>query len=276
MSDMLQPGIRPIVDPRALRICNAAGLWKANKQLASLRELRSGLDISLRELEGERKKAEIVNKALMVARFTRATADAFISMTSALAKVVLPKVAADGIDRVGTAYGAATPWAEALGNKMAGAKVDWTDTAASSAREGASLMTGNDGYELLIQSSAVKVEIVNAAMQKDQAKVIRSSAFYLVDLHASMAKIAGRRKSEALLKLAKSTYEYNDKIGDAFNALIDDDLATAMQFDASKATLLRAGRELSKKIAELEGFVADCQQELGTGQQGAIPVSPLR
>lgn len=262
----------PIVEPNAVRVCNAAGLWKANNHLATLGELRSGLDISLRELESERKQAELINKALMVARFTRAAADAFVVMTAALVKVVMPKQAAQS-DMVSRVYGAASPWADALGNVTAGNQVDWVDTAATSVRKGAPLMTDNKGYELLVRSAAIKVEVVNAAMHQNQSKVIRSSALYIVDLNASAAQLAKWGKTAAFLQIAKGAYEYNDKIGKAFDGLIEDDLATAEQFNASKRTLLRCGRELSKKIAELETFIASCQQELDAAQP--VPVAPL-
>lgn len=274
MSGGTGAGATPIVEPNAVRLCNAAGLWKASRHLATLGELRSGLDISLRELEGERKQAEFVNKALMVARFTRATADAFVVMTAALVKVVMPKQVAARTDMVSRVYGAASPWADALGNKTAGNQVDWVDTAATSARKGAPLMTDSKGYELLIRSAAIKVGVVNAAMHQNQSKVIRSTALYLVDLNASAAQLAGWGKSAAFLQIAKGAYEYNDKIGKAFDSLIEDDFATASQFNASKATLLRAGRELSSKIAELEQFMVSCQQELDA--QRPVTVAPLR
>jgi hypothetical protein len=262
-----------IVEPNAVRVCNAAGLWKANDQMATFRELRTGLDISLRELESERRRAELVDKALMVARFTRATADAFIVMTAALVKVVTPKAAAQ-TDLVSRVYGAASPWADAAGNKMAGNEVDWVDTAAVSVRKGAPLMTDNKGYELLVRSAAIKVEVVNAAMHQNQSKVIRSSALYLVDMNASMASLAKWNKTAAFLQIAKGAYEYNDKIGKAFDGLLEDQQATATQFNSYKATLLRAGRDLSNKIAALEAFMVSCQQELDA--QRPVPVAPLR
>lgn len=273
MSGEVNAGRTPVVEPNAVRVCNAAGLWKASGQLATFRELRSGLDISLRELESERKRAELVDKALMVARFTRATADAFIAMTAALVKVVTPK-AASQTDLISRAYGAASPWADAAGNKIAGNDVDWIDTAATSVRKGAPLMTSNKGYELAIRSAAVKVEVVNAAMHQDQSKVIRSTALYLVDMNASAAQLAGWGKSAAFLQIGKGVYEYNDKIGKAFDSLIEDEFATASQFNSSKATLLRVGRELSNKIADVENFMASCQQELDA--QRPVTVAPLR
>ena len=98
--------VGPIQDPDARRVCSLARIDTARQRAFTLRQLRDGLDISIQDLEGQRRKDKIINTALVVARFTKATCDAFISMAGALGKAVLPKPAGEQVERFAAGYAA--------------------------------------------------------------------------------------------------------------------------------------------------------------------------
>jgi hypothetical protein len=251
-----------IIDPSAARVCNAAGIIKYKKKLVALQELRAGLDITVSELEAQRKKDQIVAKALMVARFTKATCDAFIGMAASLSQVFLPKAVADQADAVNRIYGAASPIVEGAATEAAGGKVDYAQMLATSAARGAPLMTGDKGGQLLIRSTAVKVEVINAAMNHDNKKVISSAAKYVYDLNVTAVDLAGSKKGAAFARIAKQAFTYNEDIGKAFDELLKDTKENEDRYSSQKATIARTARNLSRTIREFETFIESCQEEL--------------
>jgi hypothetical protein len=63
-------------------------------------------------LEAQRRKDQVVNKALLVARFTKASCDAFISLAADMATAFAGKLGKQA-EFVEALYGSATPLAEA-------------------------------------------------------------------------------------------------------------------------------------------------------------------
>jgi hypothetical protein len=138
----------PIKDPDARRVCSLAGIETARQKVFTLRQLRVGLDISIKDLEAQRRKDKIINTAFGVARFTKATCDAFISMAGALGKAVLPKPAGEAVEKIAAGYAAATPLIDAAATSAAGGKADWVKAGTSSVKEGVSLVTKNKAVEV--------------------------------------------------------------------------------------------------------------------------------
>src|SRR5690348_7064042 len=101
----------PIRTSEGQRICTAAGVNTAQARIVTLSQLQDSLEITITELENERKKEKIIEKAYMVARVTKATCDAFIDMAATLASFV--PGAKKGAEKVANLYGAATPVAQA-------------------------------------------------------------------------------------------------------------------------------------------------------------------
>jgi hypothetical protein len=254
----------PIRDPDARRVCTLAGITAARQKVITLRQLRDGLDISIRELDAQRRKDQIINRALLVAKFTKATCDAFISMAGALGKVVLPKLAGEKVEQVAAGYAAAMPLVEAAATSTAGGRADWVKAGAASVREGASLVTHNKGGEMLIKSTVVKVEIIKGAMNNDKDGIINSGVNYIYDLNTTVAEMTGEKGEAAatFAKIAKSAFDYNEQIGKAFDQLIDDDLESMERADALKRNIATQARRLSKQIFDMEQFITSCEYAL--------------
>ena len=247
----------PIRDPNARRVCGLTGITAAKDRLVSLRALRDGLELSLRELENQRRKDQITTKSLLVARFTKASCDAFLEMIATASKLVLPKAVAEGAEAVANAYGTITPIAEAVGTRVAGGKVDVAKTAIASAKKGVALAThGQDaGVKLLAKSSVVKVEVINNAMNQDAKGVMKSAASYTRDLHTTVFKEAGFKKTAAvgeMTKIAQSAFTYNEQIGKAFDEMLQGSSESEERYQSLKTTILTQARQLSKRIAEME------------------------
>lgn len=265
--------VGPIQDSETRRVCSLASIETERQKVFTLRQLRDGLNISIRELEDQRRKDKIVNKALVVARFTKATCDAFISMAGALGKAVLPGAAGDQVERIASGYAAATPLIEAVATSAAGGQADYVKALATTAKEGVSLVTHNKGAEILTKSTVVKVEIIKGAMNHDQEGIIKSAISYTYDLNTTIAEMAGKRgeAGAAFAKVAKSAFEYNEQIGKAFDQLIDDDLESQERANALKSNLAHQAKLLSKKIAEMEQFVVSCEYRLDLASARSLP-----
>jgi len=256
--------VGPIQDPDARRVCSLATIDTARQKVFTLRQLRDGLDISIQDLEAQRRKDKIINTALVVARFTKATCDAFISMAGALGKAVLPKPAGEQVERFAAGYAAATPLVDAAATSAAGGNADWVKAGATSVKEGVSLVTHNKGIEIVTKSTVVKVEIIKGAMNHDKEGIIKSAVDYTYDLNTTVAEMAGEKgeAGAALAKVAKSAFEYNEQIGKAFDQLIDDDLESQERIHALKSNLVHQAKLLSKKIDEMEQFITSCDYQL--------------
>jgi hypothetical protein len=256
--------VGPIQDPDARRVCSLAGLETARQKVFTLRQLRDGLDISIKDLEAQRRKDKIINTALVVARFTKATCDAFISMAGALGKAVLPKPAGEEVEKFAAGYAAATPLVDAAATSAAGGNADWVKAGTASVKEGVSLVTRNQGAQLITKSTVVKVEIIKGAMNHDKEGVIKSAVDYTYDLNVTVAEMTGKKgeAGAALAKVAKSAFEYNEQIGKAFDQLIDDDLESRERIHALKSSLVHQAKLLSKKIGEMDQFITSCEYQL--------------
>jgi hypothetical protein len=277
---MTQPALKspnavgPIRDRNARRVCGLTGITAGQDRLVSLRALRDGLELSLRELENQRRKDQIVTKALLVARFTKASCDAFLEMAATASTLILPKAAAEGAEAVANAYGTVAPLADAVGTRVAGGKVDVARTAIASAKKGVSLATrGQDvGVKLLAKSTVVKVEVINNAMNQDAKGVTKSAASYIRDLNTTAFKEAGFKKTAAVgevTKIAQSAFTYNEQIGKAFDEMIQGSSESEERYQMLKTTILTQARQLSKRIAELELLIKSSADNVpAAGRQG--------
>jgi len=266
--------VGPIQDPNARRVCGLTGISTAQDRFVTLRALRDGLELSLRELENQRRKDQMVAKALLVARFTKASCDAFLEMAATASKLFLPKAAAEGAEAVANAYGAVTPLADAVGTHVAGGKVDVAKTAIASAKKGVALaIQGQDvGVKLLAKSTVVKVEVINNAMNQDAKGVMKSAASYVRDLNTTAFKEAGFEKTAAvgeLTKIAQSAFTYNEQVGKAVDEMIQGSSENEERYQSLKTTILTQARQLSKRIAEFEQLTkSSADDSPAAGRQG--------
>ena len=241
------------------------GLESAQKAVFNFRQLRDGLDKAINELESEKQTDLLVRRLYLVARFTRATCDAFISMAGTLGALLLPGKAGESADKMASGYAAGMPTIDALATSAAGGKGDYFKAATTAVKEGAKFVTkGNEGAELATKSGVVKIEVLKGAMNHDGEGIIKAGADYIVDLNAYAFEQAGHKGkiAGAFVKLAKSAFEYNDAIGKAFDDFLEDDLQSRERVHALKTNLVHQSKLLSKKIAELDQFLSDCSAEL--------------
>lgn len=253
--------VGPIRDINARRVCGLSGIATAQRKLVSFRQLRDALNISIRELENEHRKEQRINRVFLVVRFTKATCDAFLGMAAGLSKVILPKRAAAAADLVNKVYTTATPLAEAAGTLAAGGKVDLVKTAATTLKEGASFITDNEGYAIVIKSTAVKAEVINSAINGDKEGAMKTAASYVYDLHTSLGDMAGHKKVAVFAEMAKQAFEYNEQIGKAFDEILESSLESDEQYRTLKTVISNQARLLSTKIDALEKFIQSCEQD---------------
>jgi len=258
-SDIVTPdAIGPIRDTNARRVCSLNGI-SAQTQLVSFRKLRDGLDMTIRELDSQHRRDRMILKARLVTKFTKASCDAFIGMAAGFIKVMLPG-AKKPAELIKNAYGAATPLAEAAGTTLAGGTVDWVKTGAASAREGAALVTRHkDAYEILLKTTAVKVEVIHDAINGDHEGVVKTAASYVYDLHTKIAEMLEAERLAAFAEIAKQTFEYNEQIGKAFDEMLESGEQSEEQYRMLKATISSQAKRLSAKIKLLEDFLQSCE-----------------
>lgn len=232
----------------------------APNRLVTLRQLHAMLEASIRDLEAEHRKEELVEQAFLVARFTKATCDAFIGMAAGMAEALgLP--AAKGAKAVGGAYEAATPWATAASAWATGGRVDTMKTITSSVKGGSALLPAQ--YEILAKSTVVKAEILNAAMHSKQEEILPAARDYLIDLHLTIAKLETMPKNVQraghFAEVIKRGVEYNKALGEAFDQMIDATDENDERFRAQKTTLLVQAKLIAHKITALEHEVQALQ-----------------
>lgn len=257
--------IAPIRDGNARRVCALSGIGSLQDRLVSLRSLRDGVEMSLRELENQRRKDEVLAKALLVVRFTRASCDAFLEMAAAASKLVLPKPAAKAAGLVNKLYGTTAPLADAVGTAAAGGHVDVAQTAIASAKKGVSVLTRKQdaGVQVLASSTMLKVEIVNNAMNHDAKGLTRTVASYVRDLNTAAFESAGMKKTAAtgeLTKIAQTAFTYNEQIGKAFDEMLSLTGENDERYQSLKVTMVTQGRQLSKRIDELERLILSMEE----------------
>ena len=254
--------VGPIRNRDARRVCSLSSIATAQGSLVTFRELRKGLDIAIAELEKQRSKEKIVNNALLVVRFTKATCDAFLGLAATAAKSFLPEPVSKQAELVEKVYGTVTPLAEAAATKMAGGKVDLVSTVAASVNSGVGLVTKNTGYDILTKSTVAKAEIINSAMNQDPKGIMKTATSYVYDLHTTMADIGGAKKTAAFGEIAKKTFDYNEKLGTAFDEAIQNDWESTERYLSLKRTIANQAKRISASIQELEEFISSCANEI--------------
>jgi hypothetical protein len=221
------------------------------EKLVTLRQLHGMLEESIKELDDERRTEKFAEKGLLVARFTKATCDAFVGMAGALAQIFL---VGKGAKLVTSSYETIAPVAEAGSSKIFGGP-GFTTKALASAAKGASSFLPENG-EILAKSFIVKGEIINAAMHTGPKEILPLARDYVVDLHIAIAKLESMpKKSKHLADVAevmKRAVEYNRSLGETFDEIIDIEEEDEQRYLALKATLIRQAKMISHKIAALE------------------------
>lgn len=259
----------PIRDHNAARVCNLSGITAAQDQLVTLRQLRNGLETSMRELETQHRRDQRLNSAFLVLRFTKATCDAFIEMAAAFTGEE-----GEGVKR---AYGMVNPVAGSVSAKIAGQSVDAFGTAASVAKSGSSAL--ELGGELTTKSLVVKGEVIRAAMNGDRQEILRTAGKYVWDTHATILKSKelekgikelsntpeGKKLAEKaarsakglgiLMQVASATHEYHRALGEVFNQASDAQWETDQSYIQMRANILTQARHISAKIAHLERYI---------------------
>src|SRR5690606_7504488 len=163
----------PIRHAAAAKVCTLAGLNQAYKGLVTLRQLDRGMEIALQEVEAAQTKAELIDTALVVARFTKTTCDAFISLAAALSLN-------EKAEQLVREYGVLSIATGAVGDLTAGARAHPLKLTTDALKAGAEYMRPNAGY--LTKSVAVKGELVHSAMSAKQKDVLKSAVEYSADL----------------------------------------------------------------------------------------------
>ncbi len=267
---MAQPDTRspqavgPIRDPEARRVCTLSGIALAQQKVVEIKNLREGLDRCIRDLENQKRTEQIAKKALLVARFTKASCDTFLGIAAALSKVLLPKGVGKQADLVDNVYGTVTPLAEAAATSLAGGKADWVGKTASAAKSAVSVFTDSEAVEISTKLAVAEVEVVNSAMNQDEKGVITTAATYLYDLHTTIGEMIGWKKTATFAKIAESAFNYNEELGKAFDEMLESTNEANERYSVLKTNLLIQAKNISKRIVEMEELIRSCETELGS------------
>lgn len=278
-------------DATARQVCSLAGISVARERLNTFRELKAGIDVSLRQLESERTWAQRANKALLVLKFTKATCDAFIGMAAELSSYV--PGAGKGANAVRSGYGIASTVADTAATAAAGGEVNYV-TAGTGIVKSAAGFVDNSGASFLLTSNAIKAEMIVAAMNSDRDGVNKSAAEYGTELakfslsaldseeakdalsgltnRLGLQKTTGPTKAATFVGIATEAFNYHQALNGAFDQYFDEQLDAAGRYQSGKAQFMRLGRQLQGKIDALEQFISSCELQLA--QEKASPAQP--
>jgi hypothetical protein len=256
----------PVRDKNGARICSLAGIDAARNGIVTLRELDRGTELALQEVEAAKTKAQFYDKALMVARFTKATCDAFINLAATLS-------GNKGAEKVANAYGAASVGAGLAGNLGAGQQVNIGELVSDSVKAGSKYAGPNAGY--LMKNAAVKGDLFRGAMNADKNGVVKSSIEYSADLATYTLEHLNATRAKAFVEIGQELFQYNDKISETFKDHIKDMDATSGAFESQRLTLKIAGANVRRRVRALEQFIASCEAELQVQQKQEVKLPPL-
>lgn len=255
-----------ITNPNANRVCNLSGLNVARKKRLTFRALKTFVEQSLKEAEAENRRAQFIDSALLVLKSTKATCDAFIGLAADLASFA-------GVEKpaklVKTSYGVTSVIAETAATEQAGGDPDYAMAAAKLVKE-ASGFADAPVTEYLVSSAGIKSQLVISAVNSDVNEVKKSSVDYGIELSKfglESSGNAGAGKAAKLASIAKTSFDYHEALGKAFDEALKAKEETAGRFAAAKSMFLTQARRLQGKLNELDQFIQSCEAEL---QQGPV------
>lgn len=278
---MTSTNVHTITNPQAQRVCSLAGISVAQKQLVTFEELKKGIDVSLRDLDTQRKSEALVDKAFMVARFTKATCDAFIGMAAELSGSKAAKMVKGG-------YGIASNVAEASATAATGGKVDY-GKAATGILKGTAEIVGAKGpgtalkgagvtdkaAEYIVNSTAVKGDLVIGAMNADSKQIKKSAVEYGVELAKYTLDELEKEQAKRFVAIAKEAFDFNENIGDAIDDYYKSRDESIQRYFDLKTTLVRQARQVQKKIDDLKGFLDSCSRPIAPPPVQSRPVDDM-
>lgn len=253
----LQPG-----DP-AVGVCSAAGINLLGNQKFKLLQLKSALVNSIQAFEAAGSRDEFLSRGLLTANLIKATCDAFIDMAGSLGDAVGIK----GADAVSKGYSGISAFAMTGTQAALGQKADWLGTASTVGKIAISKSRMGDTAKSAAELQMLKVDIINAAVQKDGAKALQITFMeYLPKIgamsldhmgHAVKAKWLG-----AVSAVANAGTSYSKALSDAFDTRlsdIEDNQARRQMLVKARAQM----RLVCGKIDEIDALIRQCSPTPG-------------
>jgi len=194
----------------------------------------------------------------LVAQFTKLTCDAFIELAAEMSKVVMPEVAAKQAEGVAKFSKLAGEVAGAASTMASGGRVDGKTTI-NIGKAASAYVKGDEGTKLIIKSATLKVEVVHGVMNDDSKGLLKTAFSYIYDLHVTLGELLTLKKTAVFLKIAKQTFEYNEKLQTAFDKAIDNEDESLARLHSLKTNLVIQARRVSRQIATLDAFVQSCE-----------------
>jgi hypothetical protein len=266
------PKHRVIRNHAAAQVCSLANIQVTRQKVVTLTQLRSALQISLRQLEQERQHRNLVDKLYLAARLTKATCDAFLGIAVDMSEMLMPR---EGLGNkaspeamVNAAYGAASAFADAGGRYFSGQKVDFAKTTGAALKSASSVMPmgkemPKSAVDFLRDSSGIHADLFVSVVNGDKHGVVNNSIDYAVAVAKLNLSALGRDKYAAFLGIAKKAFDYNDQIKEALDEALDNQVESAQAYQGSKFMIIRLARNLDRTIADMQAFVASCESRLG-------------
>ncbi len=199
-----------------LGVCSASGINLLSKERIRLTQLRVAMQTTVAEMRKSVGRDELLSHALLAASLTKATCDAFIEMAGALGKLAGLK----GTDEFAKVYGAASAVTTTATQTALGQKADWIGTASS---VGKVVVKSSDVADIQF----LKVDILNAALQRDTPKLLQVSFMEypakIAEMSlAYMGHAASARWVGSVTAVVSSGLSYSRALDVAFNTRLED------------------------------------------------------
>jgi hypothetical protein len=214
-----------IRNQQAQTACTLANIGKANQKLVTFRQLREGINQSMRLLESSKGSDEFFSNAI-----------------------------GEAVEKI---YGVAVVGADMAGTKMAGGRINSGQVGDLAKAGGGLFGDGVGGY--LASKVGIMTNMLIGAFNKDDERV-KGSAVDTLYANADFTLDAlDATKSAAFLSIGRSLYEYKGEVDSILQTHLNDSVSRAENHTAQKITLLRSARNLDRTIAKLESFIASCE-----------------
>lgn len=251
----------PVSDPRAIRVCSAAGINIVKARIEEFNKLADGLQHTQGEIMRSQDKKNLIDSSLLALKWTKAACDGIIEIFGALGGPEGKVIA--GSYKVGAAV------ADSGGRAAAGQRVEYVKTASDIGTGLLKTKTGgrnvSDDVKMLDKTSGVMTingKLVQGAMNNNESDV-KKAAFFDLSVEIGHMVLEGLKKETGgkIVEVGKTIADSGIEMATAFEEYREEQKNNEEAIKGMKATMSNQIQRLERKIRNLTALVESCRPD---------------
>lgn len=246
-------GVGIVLDSNSVRMCNLAGVTRAQNSVVELKKLKDGLELAIRDVDAQARYDLKVERVFMVLRWTKATCDSFLAMAA--------EFSGTRGEWVKTTYGVTSAAADSVTKTVLGQKGDYASNGLKMIKEASSAPGGDatqKAVKFFVQTSAIKSEIIINAMNAKPEEVLKGAREYMVELTKFTFEALELKAAKQFTTIASEAFTYHENLA----ALVDETVENETNIRERQMGQLNSLRSLARRIQQqidaLQTFVDSC------------------